>query len=350
MASKRRLDGGDASMAIVPHTKKQKQNQIALSDKGNALQALPQRTSALQAPIMLLTGQEGEICSARFHPSGETLASVGFDRLVYLWNVYDECDNFAVLKGHSGAIMDVHFSTDGDTIFTASTDKTLAMWDYETGSRIKKLKGHTSFVNSCCPSRRGMQYIVSGSDDCTIKLWDTRKRGCVQTFQNAYQVTAVAFSDTSDQIFSGGIDDQIKVWDLRKNDILYTMSGHTDTVSGLRLSPDGSFLLSNSMDNTVRMWDVRAFAPMERCLKVFLGAQHSFEKNLIKCGWSPDGLMIASGSADRCVYVWDTNSRRILYKLPGHNGSVNDVDFHPTEPILLSCGSDKKIYLGELQG
>ena len=33
------------------------------------------------------------------------------------------------------------------------------------------------------------------------------------------------------------------------------------------------------------------------------------------------------------VYVWDTNSRRILYKLPGHDGSVNDVDFHPNELI-----------------
>jgi len=139
------------------------------------------------------------------------------------------------------------------------------------------------------------------------------------------------------------------VWDLRKNDVLYKMSGHTDTVAGLRLSPDGSFILSNAMDNTVRMWDIRPFAPLERCLKVFTGAQHNFEKNLIKCSWSPDGLMISSGSADRFVYVWDTNSRRILYKLPGHNGSVNDVDFHPNELILMSCGSDKKIYLGELQ-
>ena len=31
--------------------------------------------------------------------------------------------------------------------------------------------------------------------------------------------------------------------------------------------------------------------------------------------------------------MWDTNSRRILYKLPGHDGSVNDVDFHPNELI-----------------
>ena len=35
----------------------------------------------------------------------------------------------------------------------------------------------------------------------------------------------------------------------------------------------------------------------------------------------------------RFVYVWDTVTRNIVYKLPGHNGSVNDVDFHPDEPI-----------------
>ncbi|XP_073252334.1 U5 small nuclear ribonucleoprotein 40 kDa protein-like isoform X2 [Porites lutea] len=329
MASKRKF-AGENSGALVP-VKKPKQNQIALTGQGGAIQALPQRTSSLEAPIMLLSGHEGEVFTTTFHPSGETLASAGFDRLIYLWNVYGDCENFAVLKGHTGAVMELHFSLDGSTMFTASTDKTLGIWDFETGTRIKKLKGHSSFVNSCFPSRRGPQYIVSGADDCTVK------------------VTAVSFNDTSDQILSGGIDNEIKVWDLRKNDVLYKMSGHTDTVTCLRLSPDGSFILSNAMDNTVRMWDIRPFAPLERCLKVFTGAQHNFEKNLIKCSWSPDGLMISSGSADRFVYVWDTNSRRILYKLPGHDGSVNDVDFHPNELILMSCGSDKKIYLGELQ-
>lgn len=41
-----------------------------------------------------------------------------------------------------------------------------------------------------------------------------------------------------------------QVWDLRKNDMLYRLRGHTDTVTGMQLSPDGSYLLSNSMDNT----------------------------------------------------------------------------------------------------
>lgn len=121
-----------------------------------------------------------------------------------------------------------------------------------------------------------------------------------------------------------------------------------DTITGIELSPDGSYVLSNSMDNTLRIWDIRSYAPTERCVKIFTGHQHNFEKNLLRCSWSPDGTKISAGSADRFVYVWDTTTRRILYKLPGHNGSVNSVDFHPTEQIILSGSSDKNLYLGEL--
>lgn len=164
------------------------------------------------------------------------------------------------------------------------------------------------------------------------QVWDTRQRAPVNTYQATYQVTSVSFNDTAEQIFSGGIDNDVKVrlvfslnlspilfrlflacslssqsvpqvWDLRKNALAFKMRGHTDTVSGMELSPDGSYLLTNSMDNTgwctripqnnrvdlivslagsliilpVRCWDVRPFAPQERCVKVFTGHKHTFE-------------------------------------------------------------------------
>ncbi|EPY87327.1 u5 small nuclear ribonucleoprotein-like protein [Camelus ferus] len=267
---------------------------------GALLQAGPPRCSSLQAPIMLLSGHEGEVYCCKFHPSGSTLASAGFDRLILLWNVYGDCDNYATLKGHSGAVMELHYNTDGrklccqkllhfgqplycpisdpNMLFSASTDKTVAVWDSETGERVKRLKGHTSFVNSCYPARRGPQLVCTGSDDGTVKLWDIRKKAAIQTFQNTYQVLAVTFNDTSDQIISGGIDNDIKVWDLRQNKLTYTMRGHADSVTGLSLSSEGSYLLSNAMDNTVRVWDVRPFAPKERCVKIFQGNVHNFEK------------------------------------------------------------------------
>lgn len=74
----------------------------------------------------------------------------------------------------------------------------------------------------------------------------------------------------------------VKVWDVRTKEVLYELKGHTDTVTGLSLSGDGSYLLSNSMDNSLRIWDIRPYAPMERCVKVFSGHQHNFEKNLLR--------------------------------------------------------------------
>lgn len=344
MENKRKAEG-----ILIP-AKRTKTDIVSVTESSNGhIEGEPPRTSNLLSPIMLLSGHQGEIFCSKFHPNGALIASSGFDRQIFLWNTYGECENFAAITGHTGAVLDLTFSTDGNHIFTASTDKTVCIWDTNAGVRVKKMRGHTSYVNCCRVARRGPQLICSGSDDCTVRLWDARKRGAVQSFQELYQVTAITFNDTAEQIICGGIDGNVKVWDLRKNGVLYKMAGHMDIITGLSLSPDGSYVLSNSMDNTLRIWDIRPFAPQERCVKIFQGHQHNFEKNLLRCNWSPDGSKISAGSADRFVYIWDTTTRRILYKLPGHNGSVNDVDFHPKESIILSCSSDKQIYLGEIE-
>ena len=63
-------------------------------------------------------------------------------------------------------------------------------------------------------------------------------------------MTSVAFCDNTQQITSGGLDNDIKIWDLRKNELLGMLNGHTDTVTGLAVSVDNSYLLSNGMDHT----------------------------------------------------------------------------------------------------
>jgi Prp8 binding protein len=59
----------------------------------------------------------------------------------------------------------------------------------------------------------------------------------------------------------------------RPDQVQFTLTGHQEAVTGMRLSPDGNSLLSNAMDNTMRCWDVKPYASGDRCLKVFLGAQ-----------------------------------------------------------------------------
>ena len=55
---------------------------------------------------------------------------------------------------------------------------------------------------------------------------------------------------------------------MRKNALAYKMRGHNESVTGMELSPDGSYLLTNAMDDSLRIWDVRPYAPKERCVKI----------------------------------------------------------------------------------
>jgi Prp8 binding protein len=115
------------------------------------------------------------------------------------------------------------------------------------------------------------------------------------------------------------------------------MLGHNDTVTSLRVSPDSQSLLSNSMDSTVRTWDIRPFAPTDRHIRTFDGAHAGMEKNLIRASWDAEGKKVATGSADGTAVVWSNDSGKLLYKLPGHKGTVNFAELSPgSDPISKS--------------
>lgn len=164
-----------------------------------------------------------------------------FSIFIVLWNTYDECKSYAVLNGgHKGAILDIQYSGQGDYIYSASTDKAVIIWDAVTCARIKKLSGHQSYVNALSASRdQSKALLCSVSDDKSIRIWDVRSRSIASSFKDNYQLTAVTFNESADQVIVGGIENALKVYDLRKNKVLYTMPGHFDTITGLSLSPDG---------------------------------------------------------------------------------------------------------------
>jgi len=130
------------------------------------------------------------------------------------------------------------------------------------------------------------------------------------------------------------------------------LGGHVDTPTGLAVSPNGSYLLSPSFSSQVIIHDIRPFAPSpNRIHRVLTGAPAGFENTLLKGAWSREdgGRRVAVGGADRTVTIWDVESSKILYKLPGHKGTVTAVDFHSNEPIILTASKDGTLLLGEIE-
>lgn len=311
----------------------------------------PTRTSGLRAPNVQLHGHTAEVLAVEFDGSGKHVASASADKTILLWDAYGDNDNYGIITGHKAAVLDVRWSRDGRSIYSASADLTLGTWDVASGTRVRKHVGHEDMVNAVDVVSRGSELVVSGSDDGSVGVWDPREKECTTYFQTEYPVLAVAVDSVGAQVFSGGVEGTISVWDPRRADApLMTLPGHGDAlVTGLRRSPDDQTLASVGADSTVRTWDVRAFGPADRALQVYDGSVAGLEQNLLRPAWSADGSKLAAGSSDRTAVVWETHSRRILYKLAGHLGSVNAVSFSPLEPILASASSDRSIILGEIR-
>ena len=87
-------------------------------------------------------------------------------RVVDIWCLCD-CllESDAILnRCHTQAKKCSHFAlTLCSAIYSAGADKTVSIWDVERGERVRKFQAHSSFVNSCCPSRRGTPLLVSGN-------------------------------------------------------------------------------------------------------------------------------------------------------------------------------------------
>jgi WD40 repeat protein len=160
------------------------------------------------------------------------------------------------LEGHTDDVNSVAFSSDGLHIVSGSDDCTVRIWDAVLGTIQHTLEGHTSNVSSVAFSSDGF-HIVSGSDDCTVRIWDAVLGTIQHTLEgHTSNVSSVAFSSDGFHIVSGSDDRTVRIWDAVSGTIQHTLEGHTDDVNSVAFSSDGLHIVSGSWDHTVRIWDV----------------------------------------------------------------------------------------------
>ncbi|KAF8628195.1 hypothetical protein AX15_004045 [Amanita polypyramis BW_CC] len=340
-------------------------SQLIISSAGDNKKGLirtVQRTSGLEAPIISLSGaHSAEILSCRFDPTGQNVAACSADRSISLWRTYPPNTNYALLSSHAKApITDLQWSLCSPQLFSVSADHTLIFTDVTTGGRVRRIRAHREIINAVDRSlaaggSTGTELVATASDDKTVKVWDAGEDGGkvpVATFEVGSPATAVCWSADGTNLYVGALDNEVHVYDMRKNAQVYTLTGHNETPTSLALSPNGSFLLSPSLSSQTIIHDVRPFSPSPtRIHRILQGAPAGFENTLLRGAWSRDdgGQRVAVGGADRMVCIWEVESGKILYKLPGHKGTVTAVDFHPKEPIIVTASKDGTMLLGEIE-
>jgi WD40 repeat protein len=117
--------------------------------------------------------------------------------------------------------------------------------------------------------------------------------------------------------------------------MLLTLEGHSESVTAVQFSPDGSKLASASDDKKVIVWDTST-GEQQHTLE-----GHSYEVTAVQ--FSPDGSKLASASDDKKVIVWDTSTGEQQHTLEGHSSMVTVVQFSPDGSKLASASRDKKV-------
>ncbi|KAJ5646674.1 hypothetical protein N7490_003046 [Penicillium lividum] len=101
--------------------------------------------------------------------------------------------------------------------------------------------------------------IASGSNDATVKLWDTATGDLQKIFKSHSSfIWTVAFSPDGKQIVSA--ISSIELWDTATGDLQKTLEGHSDLVKTVAFSLDGKQIASGSADRTVKLWDIAKYS------------------------------------------------------------------------------------------
>ncbi|WPH00528.1 Hypothetical protein R9X50_00335700 [Acrodontium crateriforme] len=284
-----------------------------------------------------LEGHEGGVWALQY--DGDTLVSGSTDRSVRVWDIQSgKCTQ--TFQGHTSTVRclvilqptEIGKEADGTPIImpkepliiTGSRDSTLRVWKlpvpggrqiFQTGPPandrdnpyfLRTLSGHHNSVRAIAAHG---DTLISGSYDCTVRVWKISNGDLIHRLQgHAQKVYSVVLDHARNRCISGSMDNLVKVWDMTTGSCLFNLEGHTSLVGLLDLSHDR--LVSAAADSTLRIWD-----PETGLCKATLSAH----TGAITC-FQHDGQKVISGS-DRTLKMWNVKNgdcvRDLLTDLSG---------------------------------
>jgi WD40 repeat protein len=194
-----------------------------------------------------------------FSPDGSALASLQPEGNVRFWDVKKGVTSFTI-NAHAIRADAFSFSPDGKTFATVGYELAVKLWNSQDGKQLGTLQKHHGFMRAVAFAPDGITLASSAVNKFNdeIKVWDTKSRREIHTLTTNTPTTYCLAYCGKNVLSSGHVDGSIRIWDAREGAIKKVTQLHLSTVTGLLSVPRSKILISSSKDGTIRLIDAES--------------------------------------------------------------------------------------------
>lgn len=279
-------------------------------------------------------------------------------------NVSQISQNVNPLHGHSAPVRAIAIGPKGYILVSGSADCSIRLWNLKTGQLLHRFLAHRDLVNTVAIHPNGHR-LVSGSFDRTILAWNLKNRTMADRFfshsgspysHRGGGVYAVAYSPDGCIIASASEDKTLKLWNQRNGELLYRLDEHSDQVLCVTFAQNNRNLASlNKNYEPHPQNSLFASGSADGLIKIWqfghLKSLHTLvghSDRVYTLAFSPDRKILASGSGDQTIKLWNFYTGETLHTLKGHDDEVLSIAISPDGQFLASASREGIVKLWDI--
>jgi DNA excision repair protein ERCC-8 len=185
---------------------------------------------------------------------------------------------------------------------------------------------HRTAISCLSLDRVGGRFLLAGSADATLSIYDLSKWGSEHfARQDDPQTRRTVFRPVARSIKVPAVEDDLEV-----------PAGHSSSITHVQWYPvDTGAFLSSASDGTILLWDTNRMQPV---LRVQPFDESAWGSAHLQTGG--DHSLIATGSwYESELKLVDVRSGASSHQLTGHDNGITAVQWSPTMPVILASGS-----------
>jgi WD40 repeat protein/serine/threonine protein kinase len=245
-------------------------------------------------------------------------------------------------RAHTSSILSIAASVDGTRAVTGG-DQTVALWEAASGKLVARWRGHLGQVWAVDISTDGKLATSTGADG--TRLWSAENKDQRDRLVQASRV--VGFSPDG-QVLVAAAETGIILWNLRSNSTSEIRSPGVELLPAwpndlaAAVSPNEAVMALGRTNGTAEIWDLRS--------RELEASWHAHSNQITAIAFSLDGTRLASASLAREVRVWERLTRRLVdsFQLADEVRLVCRLAFSPDGRSLAASGASPTVFVYDL--